>query len=97
MNRDKLKDLIKGLLKEKKAAAETEFERKRREFAALCAKGYSPSSGELCNVLEGLTPDGYNKHGVKVGFVERGTPVWGGARLRAEKISTNARDQDLTN
>ena len=77
MSKDKLKDLIKGLLKEKAAAGLTDFERKRREFADLCAKGYSPSAGELCNYADGLSPDGYNRHGVKVGFVERGTDVFG--------------------
>jgi hypothetical protein len=85
--KDKLKDLIKDLLREKKAAGVTEFEHKRREFADRIAKGYSPSAGEMANFIEGLTADGFDKHGVKVGFVERGTPVWGRQRLPTERIS----------
>jgi len=86
MSKEKLKDLIKELLREKNAAGLTEWEKKRREFSSRCAQGYSPESGEICNVLDGLTPDGYNKHGVKVSFVEHGTPVFG-RRNTAEKTS----------
>jgi len=76
MKKDKLKGLIKGLLEEKKATEETEFERKRHEFADRCAKGYSPSPGELANFLENLTHDGYDSMGRKVSFVEQGTEMW---------------------
>ena len=36
------------------------------------------SAGEIANLLDGLTPDGYNKKGVKVSFVETGTAWPGG-------------------
>jgi hypothetical protein len=75
--KEKLKGLIKGLLKEKKAVELTEFERKRREFADRIMKGYSPSTGELANYIEGLTHDGYDRQGRKVSFIERGESIFG--------------------
>jgi len=77
MNKDKLKNLIKGLLKEKKTTEETEFERKRREFTDRISHGYSPSAGEVANLIEGLTADGFDRLGRKVSFIEHGTPVFG--------------------
>lgn len=35
------------------------------------------SAGELANLFDGLTPDGCNKEGVKVSFVERGESLTG--------------------
>jgi len=85
MNLDKLKERVKGLLKEKQAAGLSEYERKRREFAERVQRGYSPSDGELLNFLDGMTADGFDKRGVKVGFIERGTPAYG-RKARHEKI-----------
>lgn len=72
----KLINSIKALLQEKKAVEVSEYERKRREFAARCAAGYEPSAGELANMLENLTPDGFDKLGRKVSFIERGTGIF---------------------
>jgi hypothetical protein len=35
------------------------------------------SAGELCNMLEGLTPSGKDKRGRQVSFVEKGTNIYG--------------------
>ena len=78
--KNRLKKLIRELLKEKKGIGETEYSRKRREFGDLLMKGYEPPGGELVNFLEGLTPDGYDKLGRKVSFVERGSIFGSGAR-----------------
>lgn len=34
--------------------------------------GIDAPAGELANMIDGLTPDGYDKQGRKVSFVERG-------------------------
>ena len=56
----------------KNAAALLSWAKKRREFKQACSKGYSPSDGELVNMIDELTPDGYDKQGRKVSFVEDG-------------------------
>jgi len=75
--KEKLKDLIKGFLKEKKTVELSEFEQKRREFSERISRGYSPSTGELANFIEGLTADGYDRNGRKVTFIEKGANVFG--------------------
>jgi len=65
--------------KQLKGMALLEWKRKRKAWF----KHYSehPTSeapaGEIVNILEGLTPDGYDKQGRKVSFVEQGKPVIG--------------------
>jgi hypothetical protein len=76
MNQEELRRAVKNLLRERKRAEQTEFERKRREFSERVREGYSPSAGELANILDGLTPDGYDKFGRKVSFVERDKPFF---------------------
>lgn len=49
---------------------ETPLERWKRKRSGGSLSGLS--AGELANLFDGLTPDGYNKEGVKVSFVERG-------------------------
>lgn len=34
--------------------------------------GFEAPAGELANMIDGLTPDGYDKKGRKLSFVERG-------------------------
>jgi hypothetical protein len=78
MNRkEELRCAIRNLLRERKRAEQTEFERKRREFSERVGRGYSPSAGELANILDGLTADGFDRLGRKVSFVERDKPVFG--------------------
>ena len=53
-------------------------ERERRRQAAAKPPSFDASNlsaGELANVLEGLTPDGYDAQGRKVSFVETGQPL----------------------
>lgn len=47
---------------------------KRERWTKYCTEnpGYDAPAGELANILDGLTPDGYDKTGKKVSFVERG-------------------------
>jgi len=81
----KLSDIVKGKKgkkigkkgketgKETEGAAARKWKLKRTEFVARCkTAGYSPEGGELANFWDGLTPDGYNKEGKKVGFIEKG-------------------------
>jgi len=49
----------------------------REKFAQMCKEGYEPAPGELANMIDGLTPDGYDKRGVKVSFIERGVKKTG--------------------
>jgi hypothetical protein len=77
MKQEELRRAVKNLLAERKRAEQTEFERKRREFSERVRGGYSPSAGELANILDGLTADGFDRLGRKVSFIERDKPVFG--------------------
>ena len=81
--KEKLKEIIKGLLKDRKAAELSEFEQKRLAFADRLRKGYEAEPGEIINFLEGLSADGLDKLGRKIGFVERGQGVFD----RRERLS----------
>ena len=67
---------MKGLREADKSEAEIEWRRKRAEFAQRCREGYSPIAGEIRNFVEGYTPDGFDKQGRRVSFVERGESVF---------------------
>jgi len=82
-----LKERLRRLKKEKESRARgasfRKWKKERAEFTQKCREGYSPEAGELANMIDGLTPDGYNKNGKKVSFVERG---WSGSGP-AEKVT----------
>jgi hypothetical protein len=90
--REKLKDLIKRLLREKKTVGLSEYQRKRLAFAELCRAGYQPSAGEIANLLDGLTADGFDRLGCKVSFVERGESVFAAGTLENFRIVTDNND-----
>jgi hypothetical protein len=54
--------------------------REKRKQAMLNKETLSAS--QLVNMMYGLTPDGYDKNGVKVSFVERDKPFGGSFRRR---------------
>lgn len=54
---------------------ESPLERWKRKRSSGSLHGLS--AGELANLFDGLTPDGCNKEGVKVSFVERGESLTG--------------------
>jgi hypothetical protein len=80
----KLEELLKEKRKRQKAkkkqkaqpiqepghAQETPLEAWKRKRAAREVEELE--GGEIANMLEGLTPDGYDQKGRKVSFVERG-------------------------
>lgn len=69
--KEKLEKLKRA--RESRSGSLKEWEKKRTEFVERCRKGESPEGGELVNFLEGLTPDGYDRKGRKVSFIERGS------------------------
>ena len=54
------------------AAALLAWTKQREEFRQAVLRGYEPMDGELANVIDGLTPDGVDRQGRKVSFVEYG-------------------------
>jgi hypothetical protein len=89
-----IKAILRRLTEKKQSKEETSFatwQRKRKEFQEFCLRGYESSVGELANMIDGLTPDGFDKSGKKVSFVEEGRSLFERSRRlseeRVEKIS----------
>ncbi len=62
---------------------------KRSRWVKHCTEnpGYDAPAGELANMIDGLTPDGYNKKGRKVSFVEGKVPFPQRISSKSEYIS----------
>lgn len=92
-----LKQRLYELLKEKRARSSKEkspklWKRKREAWIKYYAEhpGLDAPAGEVVNMLDELTPDGCDKNGKKVSFVERGKDVLGsgsGIAGKAVRIS----------
>jgi len=91
--KERLKKAIRELFKKKKQTSEDlallSWQRKRKEFQERCLKGYEPVTGEALNMLEGLTPDGYDRNGKKIGFIETGSSIF--ARPEILKLSEESK------
>ena len=73
-----LKKKLKQLEKDKKnrSVGYRKWEKKRKEWFEYYKKNptFEAPTGELANILDFLTPKGYDKEGRKVSFVEAGKP-----------------------
>ena len=67
----RLRELVEERERRRLKRAEDAWRAKRAaaDPASLCA-------GELANMLEGLTPDGFDRMGRKVSFAEHGEPLY---------------------
>jgi len=78
------------VIKEKKGAVLKEktppksWEEKRKDWIKRYSEnpGLNASAGEIANIIDGLTPDGYDKKGKKVSFIERGKSFTGLSGLK---------------
>jgi hypothetical protein len=70
---------------------EATWKAERDAWSAASLAGHEAPAGEVCNMLEGLTPSGRNRQGRKVSFVEQGRSL-----LRREGVSERDRTR-LTN
>jgi len=78
------------VVKEKKGAVLKEktppksWEEKRKDWIKHYSEnpGLSAPAGEIVNIIDGLTPDGYDKKGNKVSFVEKEKPFTGLSGLK---------------
>jgi len=76
-----LAELLAERERRRKRAAEREAARAAKEAEekwAAARAAVDPanlSAGELANMIDGLTPDGHDKRGRKVSFVETGRPA----------------------
>ena len=72
---EQLSQLFPGSPKDEGTPAEI-WKKKREAWTSQSSRGlYEPLAGEIANMLEGLTPDGYDRNGRKVSFVEIGKPL----------------------
>jgi len=55
---------------------EATWKAERAAWSAASLAGYDAPAGEVCNMLEGLTPSGRDRKGRQVSFVERGKSPW---------------------
>lgn len=60
------------------------FEEKRKDWIKHYSEnpGLNAPVGEIANIIDGLTPDGFDKKGNKVSFVETGKPFTGLSGLK---------------
>ena len=60
------------------------FEEKRKDWIKCYSEnpGLNAPAGEIVNIIDGLTPDGYDKKGNKVSFVEKEKPFTGLSGLK---------------
>lgn len=85
MKKKRLKRLKKE--RERRDASFRTWKRERKEFAQRCKDGHSPEAGELANFMDSLTPDGHDKNGKKVSFIEKGKDILGsGSGLAGKAI-----------
>lgn len=86
-----LKERLKRLKREKESRPKSiSFRkwRKEREYWFKYYKehpGYDAPAGEIANIIDGLTPSGYNKEDRKVSFVERGGSFTKPSRLSSRQ------------
>jgi len=60
------------------------WEEKRKDWIKCYSENpeLNAPAGEIVNIIDGLTPDGYDKKGNKVSFVERGKSFTGLSGLK---------------
>ncbi|MBA7614373.1 hypothetical protein ES703_21637 [subsurface metagenome] len=71
-----------AVLKEK--SPPKSFKEKRKDWIKHYSEnpGLNAPAGEIANIIDGLTPDGFDKKGNKVSFVERGKSFTGLSGLK---------------